>query len=107
DKGSVDVWLLHDAGDVVGLDRSAVEDPYRLRHTGVGPPQPVPDRADDLLRVFGRRDLPRADGPDRLVRDDHLGDLVRGEPGHSGIELGERVSHVLPGFPDIQALTDA
>ena len=58
------------------------EPPYRMRHESAtegiaGRPESLPDRRVDALRDVGRADQPRADGPDRLVRDDNVRHLGR------------------------------
>ena len=67
--------------------------PYRMRTRSAASFERSPDeRADErdrLLRLLGRRDLPGADRPDRLVGDHDVGELVvghlaRAPPGPGG-----------------------
>src|SRR6266508_239282 len=110
DQGAVDVRLVHDVGDVGCLDRAAVEDAHpvgQVRRIGVPLRHPAAERADALLGIFGARRLARTDRPDRLVRDDDLVHLHRGEPVEGRVELRHRVRDVVTGLADVQALADA
>ena len=74
DEGTIDVLLLEEAGDVLGLGRAAVEDADAIggllaKDLGQG----LADGAADLLGVIGRGSLAGTDGPDGLVGDDILG----------------------------------
>src|SRR6478735_7192753 len=70
DEASVDVGLLHDAADVGGLHRTAVQDAYGGRSiVSRRLADARPDGSAHLLRVVGRRDFAGADGPHRLVGD--------------------------------------
>src|SRR5512139_2045769 len=54
DQGAVHVGLCHDARDVVGLDRPAVQDPHAVGEVaGVELRQPRAQRGAHLLRVLG------------------------------------------------------
>src|SRR5690606_8727798 len=108
DERAVDVGLRHDRGDVRGLHRAAVEDAGRVREVRVVEvAQGAADRAADLLRVLGRRDLARADGPHGLVGDDERRELRGGETRERALDLRERVGDLLARLADVQTLAHA
>ena len=103
DEAPVDVGLLHDARDVGGLDRPAVQDAHlgrRLLGERLG--DLAADRPADLLRVVRGGDLAGADRPHRFVGDDELGDLVQARAARRderllGVEVGAgEVQHACP-----------
>ncbi len=61
----------------------------------------------DLFRPARRRGLARADGPDGLVGDDHLADLVLADGGKAGLDLHCDPFRCDAGFPLLQALAAA
>ena len=84
DEGAVDVRLGHELLDVAGLGGAAVEDAGGVRGgVAVVGAEGLADRAADLLGVLGGGGLAGADGPDGLVGDDDLGDVL-GAPALEG-----------------------
>src|SRR5690349_16469315 len=98
DQRAVHIGLLHDAGDVRGLHRAAVEDADRrpsclavcLGDTGA-------DGSGDLLRVLRSGYLARSDRPDGLVGNDQTRHLLGAEPIERTLDLGQAM-------PDVVAL---
>mmetsp|Transcript_78697 Transcript_78697/g.190622 ORF Transcript_78697/g.190622 Transcript_78697/m.190622 type:complete len:336 (-) Transcript_78697:125-1132(-) len=88
DEEPVDVLLLGQLFAVARVDAAAVLNPH-LRRDVLGH-RGRHERADPrvrLLRLLRRRDLPGADRPHRLVRDDDLLPIARGELVHDRLEL--------------------
>src|SRR3954454_17198373 len=95
DEGPVDVGAGEDPGDGAGLHRSPVEDTDDaggLRSVALG--EPRPQRPADLLRILRRGHLAGADRPHRLVGEDDLPDLLRGQVVQGRVELVAAVGHV-------------
>src|SRR4051794_19121411 len=95
DEGPVDVGAGEDPGDGAGLHRSPVEDTDDvggLRSVALG--EPRAQRPADLLRILRRGHLAGADRPHRLVGEDDLPDLLRGQALQGRVELVAAVGHV-------------
>src|SRR6202171_272885 len=107
DERAVDVRLTEQLGGVVRLDAPAVLDAHRLG--GLGTSHLAQEPADlpvHFLRLAGGGGLAGADGPDRLVREGQLADLLGGQsreraahlsrddfPGAVGLALLQRFTH--------------
>mmetsp|Transcript_42812 Transcript_42812/g.101608 ORF Transcript_42812/g.101608 Transcript_42812/m.101608 type:complete len:272 (-) Transcript_42812:344-1159(-) len=102
----VDVLPGEEALAVARIDRAAVHDAHRLRDLVRDVLlDPVPDVGVRLLRHLRGRDLPRADGPDGLVGDDHpapVGDLLL-----VGLHLPAEHLPQLAGLALLEGLADA
>ena len=108
DEGTVDVLLLEEAGDVLGLGRAAVEDADAIggllaKDLGQG----LADGAADLLGVIGRGGLAGADGPDGLVGDDVLGGVRDLQALGVGLDLVHDKVNVRAGLADLKGLAAA
>ena len=89
-ESAVNIRLSHELLDVAGLGASAVKDARGVggRIAVVGA-QGLANGVADLLRVICGGGLAGADGPDRLVGDDDLGDVFRAPALQSGADLVE------------------
>ena len=70
--GAVHVLDLHQLVGIGGPDGTAVENAHALAGLAVAIRELGPDQPVDLGNVPGRGGEPRADGPDRLLRDDEV-----------------------------------
>src|SRR5215207_2548468 len=68
------MWISEKLGGVLGVDAAAIENCPRRSATGSG--DVVDQRHDWCNLVEPRRNALLANGPNGLVRDDHLADLV-------------------------------
>ena len=88
DQRAVDVGLGHELLDVGGLGGTAVEDTGGVgRGVAVVGTQGLTDRPAHLLGVLGGGGLAGADGPDGLVGDDDLGDVLTAPSLQGGADL--------------------
>src|SRR5690242_17059061 len=87
DEGAVDVANAEDLSGVRSLDRPSVQDSDLLARRSETIAQLCPDRFVHVCDFRHRRDLARADGPDRLVGDGELR-LSFEIVGYGAIQLG-------------------
>src|ERR1700733_11564095 len=106
DKRAVDVRTRKEGAGVVGLDRTAIEDPHPFGEGGALGLEGAANGEVNLFRLGGPCVLAGTDGPNRLVRD-------RDRKGRSGEERDHRVdlaTYDLERFlalPLLQSLADA
>ena len=88
DEGSIDIGLGHEVGGILRFDTAAVED-------ADGGPGGTKERDKelsnllmDIVGLFGGGYFASTDGPDRLVGDDQLLELVGRESGEGRADLG-------------------
>src|SRR5438094_1659010 len=106
DQPAVAVGQREQLVRVVGLHRPAVEDPHALG----GVLRPVPDERaaepERVLRLLGRGHLPRPDRPDRLVRDDDVGEPVRRDLAQPLLDLVAQLALGVARLALVLGLTD-
>ena len=88
DEGSIDIGLGHKVGSVLWFDATAVKD---ADGGSSGPKERDKELSNllmDIVGLLGGGYLAGADGPDRLVGDDQLLELVGRESGQGGADLG-------------------
>src|SRR5215469_13940913 len=108
DQGTIDGWLRHHCCDVVGLNRPAIQDTHTFGRIGaVNLGNPVTNGRDGLLRVRGGRHLTGADGPDRLVGENHARHLLGLDPAQPLDHLGTAVVDVMSRLAYFEGLPDA
>src|SRR5712691_2276909 len=80
----IDVFSAHQSGHVVRFDRTAVENPQRLRRTFRMPfRENAPDKRVHFLRLLRRRGASSSDGPYRLVGKDNTVEVRGCQPTES------------------------
>src|SRR5581483_2690077 len=107
DKGSVDVGMRDEVSDVVGDDASTVEDAHSFGGLGsVHFLVELPDEVDHHACTLGCSCFASADGPDWLVGDHYVFDMLLGNICQAAVNLCANHFLGLPCFVLIQVFAD-
>ena len=101
-QGTVDVRLSHKLLDVAGLGRAAVEHAHDVGNlVSVVLAQGSADSTANFLSILAGSGLAGADGPDGLVSDDDLGDVLTAPALEGSADLANHKLYVGAGLADL------